>query len=404
MRDQPGALALMGSGETSPTMVEVHRSLVRRLGHAPRAVLLDTPYAFQENAADISARARRYFATSVGLRVEVAGPGDILGRPDWVFSGPGSPTYALDRWSATTLAADLRARVRAAAGVTVLASAAACTAGIAAVPVYEIYKVGAEPHWREGLDLLAPLGLFAAVIPHYDNAEGGTHDTRYCYLGERRLSRMEKELPDGAAVLGIDEHTAVIFDLHVGTVEVRGRGGLTVRRDGAQTILPSGVTVDIADLRDLAQNANGSTIPSSLAVVAPDPGHAGGGETLGEAMRACQERFDSALDRRDVDAIIQAVLDLESEINKWAADTEEDDGGVEQARALLRGMISRLARLVDLRDPRERLAPLVNPLLALRGELRVAGAYEFADTVRDALARVGVTVQDTPDGPHWSAS
>ncbi|MEU9891445.1 hypothetical protein [Sphaerisporangium sp. NPDC051011] len=103
-------------------------------------------------------------------------------------------------------------------------------------------------------------------------------------------------------------------------------------------------------------------------------------------------------------ALIQAVLDLESEINKWAADTEEDDGGVEQARALLRGMIARLALLVDLRDPRERLTPLVNPLLTLRGELRVAGAYEFADTVRDALARVGVTVQDTPNGPHWSAS
>lgn len=44
-------LALIGSGETSPTMVTVHRELVARLGVArPRAVLLATPYAFQENA------------------------------------------------------------------------------------------------------------------------------------------------------------------------------------------------------------------------------------------------------------------------------------------------------------------------------------------------------------------
>ncbi|MEV4188912.1 hypothetical protein AB0J28_46505, partial [Streptosporangium canum] len=72
---------------------------------------------------------------------------------------------------------------RARAGVTVLASAAACTAGIAAVPVYEIYKVGAEPHWREGLDLLGALGVQVAVIPHYDNAEGGPDGPRWTVRG-----------------------------------------------------------------------------------------------------------------------------------------------------------------------------------------------------------------------------
>ncbi|MFI7057390.1 hypothetical protein ACIBLB_35485 [Streptosporangium canum] len=215
MQDRPGVLVLMGSGETSPTMVEVHRSVVRRLGGRPRAVLLDTPYAFQENAADISSRARRYFARSVGLDVEV---GTEIAGADWVFSGPGSPTFALDRWTATPVAAELRGRVRARDGVTVLASAAACTAGIAAVPVYEIYKVGADPHWREGLDLLGALGVRVAVIPHYDNAEGGTHDTRYCYLGERRLAFLERLLPPDAAVLGIDEHTAVVFDLRAESV------------------------------------------------------------------------------------------------------------------------------------------------------------------------------------------
>jgi len=68
-------LAVMGSGETSPTMVTVHRALAGRLtARPPAAVLLDTPYAFQENAADVSARARAYFARSVGL--DVAAPGD----------------------------------------------------------------------------------------------------------------------------------------------------------------------------------------------------------------------------------------------------------------------------------------------------------------------------------------
>ncbi|WP_162795053.1 hypothetical protein, partial [Nonomuraea lactucae] len=248
-------LVLMGSGETSPTMVEIHRSMARRLRAGARAVLLDTPYAFQENAADISARACRYFARSVGLTVRVA---DGVAGADWVFSGPGSPTYALDRWAGGPVGGDLRARVRARRGITVLASAAACTAGLATVPVYEIYKVGAEPHWREGLDLLEPLGLRAVLIPHFDNAEGGTHDTRYCYLGERRLARMERELPPGTAVLGVDEHTAVLVDLETEAVEVAGRGGLTVRLPGSRTVLPAGTRTDLAGLRRLATGAEGS--------------------------------------------------------------------------------------------------------------------------------------------------
>lgn len=253
----PGMLVLIGSGETSPTMVEVHRAVAGRLRPGARAVLLDTPYAFQENAADISARARRYFERSVGLRVEVSG--DVAGA-GWVFAGPGSPTYALDRWAGGPVGRDLRARVRGRQGVTVLASAAACTAGLATVPVYEIYKVGAEPHWRPGLGLLEPLGLRAVVIPHFDNAEGGTHDTRFCYLGERRLARMERDLPPGAAVLGIDEHTAVLVDLDAETVEVAGRGGLTVRLPGSAAVLPAGTRTGLADLR---RSPKGPAAPSA---------------------------------------------------------------------------------------------------------------------------------------------
>ena len=54
---QPRILAIMGSGETSPTMVTIHKMLVARFGSGdPTAVMLDTPYAFQENVAELSAR------------------------------------------------------------------------------------------------------------------------------------------------------------------------------------------------------------------------------------------------------------------------------------------------------------------------------------------------------------
>ncbi|YCK39200.1 hypothetical protein ACNF49_35665 [Actinomadura sp. ATCC 39365] len=388
----PGSLVLMGSGETSPTMVEVHRAVARGLRAGARAVLLDTPYAFQENAADISARARRYFARSVGLEVEVAA--GVTGA-DWVFSGPGSPTYALDRWAASGVAGDLRARVRSRQGVTVLASAAACTAGLATVPVYEIYKVGAEPHWREGIGLLEPLGLRAVLIPHFDNAEGGTHDTRYCYLGERRLSRMERELPSQTAVLGLDEHTALIIDLESEAVEVAGRGGLTVRRPGAVTVLPAGTRTSLAAVRDLAAGATSGTfappLPAASAAGAP-------AVTLEETIRSCEQLFKDAVGKPDLVAAARLVLDLEAEIVTWAADTEEDSGGVEQARELMRLLITRLGESAATAG----LRPLVEPLLDLRAQLRGAGRYEVADALRAAMARGGVTVEDTPAGPRWS--
>ena len=271
-------LAIIGSGETSPTMVTAHRELISRLGlTSPQAIVLATPYAFQENAADVSARTQRYFADSVGLQVRVAAGTSPNADPamapplippdeedearqaagiraaDWVFAGPGSPSYALAHWQAGPVAAGLRDRVLAGDGLTVLASAAAATAGRFTLPVYEIYKAGGAPRWLDGLDLLGPFGLTVALIPHYDNAEGGRYDTRHCYLGERRLAVMERSLPADAAVLGVDEHTAVLIDLRTGDVEIRGRGGMTVRRSGHSVVLPAGTRLPLAELRELVQ-------------------------------------------------------------------------------------------------------------------------------------------------------
>jgi len=202
-------LAIMGSGETAPTMIKPHRALFERLGPDARAVLLDTPYGFQANADDISARAVDYFAASVGRRVEVAELRDrerddpvrtaqalaSLAAASWVFAGPGSPTYALRQWQGTELPGLLADKL-AHEGCVVFASAAALTLGRYTVPVYEIYKVGTDPFWLEGMDLAGFLGPSIAIIPHYDNAEGGNHDTRFCYLGERRLALLEEQMAD----------------------------------------------------------------------------------------------------------------------------------------------------------------------------------------------------------------
>ena len=384
-------------------MVTVHKALVARLGPGtPDAVLLDTPYAFQENAADVSARARSYFAASVGLAVTtLAGGADPMRvrSADWIFAGPGSPSYALARWRGHPVGDALRDRVASGTGVTVLASAAAATVGLAAVPVYEIYKAGADPHWLDGLNLLAAISLPVAVIPHYDNAEGGTHDTRFCYLGERRLAAMEQDLPEGAAVLGIDEHTAVIFDLSAETAEVLGRGGLTIRRAGVSNALTAPAVVSLAQLRSMIRTGE-----SAAAV--PSPMMAEPAEELlplADLTHRAETRFEEALGESDAASMITAILDLEDSIHSWTADTEEDQGG-SQARAVLRGLITRLGDAVaeGLRDPAERFGPVVDPLLALRSALRAEGRYQDADVIRDALTGSGIKISDDPTRTRWS--
>jgi cyanophycinase-like exopeptidase len=53
-------------------------------------------------------------------------------------------------------------------------------------------------------------------------------------------------------VLGVDEHTAAVFDLDADTVTVLGRATLTVRRQGVSTVFATGSTVAIDELRAIA--------------------------------------------------------------------------------------------------------------------------------------------------------
>src|SRR5215211_32215 len=270
----------MGSGETSPTMAKTHRELLARVG--PPAVLLDTPFGFQANADDLVAKTTEYFRVSVGADLGLASfrSADLdavatgravarLREAHYVFSGPGSPSYALRQWAGSPIPGAL-ADLLATGGCVTFASAAALTLGVATVPVYEIYKVGEEPSWLEGLDLLGPFDLRAAVIPHYDNAEGGTHDTRFCYLGEPRLARLEHELPAGTFVLGVDEHTALLLDLDARSATITGRAGVTVRCDGHSEVFPAGTTVAMDDLAAAASGTSaGSTTGPAPAVPTP---------------------------------------------------------------------------------------------------------------------------------------
>jgi hypothetical protein len=410
----PRLLAIMGSGETSPTMAKTHRDLLARVAAVGPAVLLDTPFGFQENASDIAAKAVEYFRESVGATMEVASFRSAQVEPlaretalaglragGYVFAGPGSPSYALRQWRDSLVPSVLSDKVRpgGTGGCVTFASAAALTLGVATVPVYEIYKVGEDPQWLEGLDLLSvAAGLRAAVIPHYNNAEGGNHDTRYCYLGERRLQLLESALPEGAFVLGVDEHTGLVLDLDAGRASVVGLGVVTVRRDGQSTVFPSGTELGIEELG----SGSGSGVGSAPRTAPTVPQRAAARSPLLDTVAGLESEFAAALADRDPGAAVAAALALDDALVAWSRDTLQSDE-MDRARGALRSMIVRLGELAaaGTKDPAELVGPFVEALLHQRSAARDGQRWADADAVRDRLVALGVEVNDGPEGTTW---
>ena len=415
----PRILTIMGSGETAPTMVTTHRMLAAKLPKPARATLLDTPYGFQENAPELATKAVEYFSTSINITLDVAGLTQMIGADalgverglqlvadaHYVFAGPGSPTYALRQWAGTPLAGLLTKKLRD-GGIVTFASAAALTLGRFTLPVYEIYKVGEEPRWLEGLNILGEVGINAALIPHYNNAEGGHHDTRFCYMGERRLSMLERELPDDVYVLCVDEHTGVIIDVDAQTATVVGKGVLTIRVKGVSTEIASGEVLPIDRLRNpVAGSKSGgpSAVASNTAAsdTATKPA-----DTFDSNLRQATDRlndaFAQAITAGDADAAARAALDLDDAIAGWSIDTLQSDDA-SHARSVLRSMITRLAGAATggLRDPREVVGPFVQVLLDLRVQVRADKRFDLSDMIRDRLAEISVEVRDTPQGAEW---
>ncbi len=357
-----GVLALLGSGEIAPSMTKVHRQLLKRLENV-QAVTLDTAYGFQANVPQMTEKILEYFATSLRLdikplhftsyedstEVERAAFRQEVRAANFVFAGPGSPSYAVHQWAPLGVEEDFRGTLRA-GGVLCFASAAALTLGALTVPVYEIYKVGTKAHWLQGLDVLSMAGIRGAVIPHYDNAEGGNYDTRFCYLGEERLLELERQLPADTGILGVDEHTAAIIDLEAQTLHVLGKGGVYWRRNGSTRTFVSGTTVDLDEIQTFAPQVQAP----------PEP--------------------------------VEEITELATLV---ALASEGGPGSIDAIASLARRANSGGAGYID---PSE----LLNGLLALRVKARTEKNFALADELRDVIVAAGIDVMDSPDGSTWA--
>ena len=387
-----GTLTLIGAGELMPAMGRAHREALGRLDAAPRAVFLDTTAGFETNADAISAKAVEFYAQRLQTELSVASyrhagrssAADTaravaeVRAANFIFAGPGSPTFALEQWRGSPVWEAVLERFRGGAHL-LIASAAAVTVGRYTLPVYEIYKAGQDPYWVEGLNLLGELGLDVAVVPHFnDNSGGDFYDSRFCYMGATRFDALQALLPDDVAILGIDEYTTVTFTPGMDSMTVGGQGSATVIANGEASVWPAGSAVPLERLRS-----------SRREVVRSAPRE---GATLGYgyALTGAPPAVENG-------AADEPRSDLES-ISEYLAGLHGLD---EPSRVELLARVEALARTAaDAATPRQEPA-LVDLVLELRMGLRAAKRWDLADRARDELERLGYRIADAPGGSTW---
>lgn len=326
-----GPIAVLGSGETALAGGRIFEAIAQRYPKPMKIAILETPAGFELNSSRVAGRVGEYMETRlrnyqpqielVAARKrnsqfspdnpEILKP---LLQADMIFMGPGSPTYAV-RQLAGSLTWDLvRARHRMGAAL-VFASAAVIALGACVLPVYEIYKVGEDVKVIPGLDLFADFKLPVSIIPHWNNTDGGDEvDTSRCFVGIERFNQWCKLLPEGQTVIGLDEHTGVILDFETGKCDVSGVSSVTLLRECAPEIFPSGAEFPITELGDLTvPNAISDGISTrSLELIENSESLSKNEEPPDEVMRLIDER-ERARARRDwgrADSLREKISEL----------------------------------------------------------------------------------------------
>lgn len=255
----------MGSGETTPNGGLVFEAAAKTLPPSPRIGILETPAGFELNSTMVAKRIADY----INVRLQNYSPQiDVIAARkkdtpyatnspenvrsvmacDMVFLGPGSPTYAVRQLKDSLVWDAVRYRFRQGAAL-VLASAACIAMGKYALPVYEIFKAGEDPHWKPGLDLLGEFGLPCVIIPHWNNAEGGKElDTSRCFIGQERFIPLAAQLSQDVPIIGICEHTGLLVSLKDQSCSVVGKESITVIQRGVEKVFKSGTQFDLSEI------------------------------------------------------------------------------------------------------------------------------------------------------------
>lgn len=120
-----------------------------------------------------------------------------------------------------------------------------------------------------------------------------------------------------------------------------------------------------------------------------------------EAASTARETFIQAMDNDfNTASALATLFDLVRAIN---TSRDAGVGGVpfQEAQATLRELTGVLGLRLQEEQRSQEATPFVDLLLEVRTALRGARQFELADTIRERLEALGVTIEDTPRGTRW---
>ena len=94
---------------------------------------------------------------------------------------------------------------------------------------------------------------------------------------------------------------------------------------------------------------------------------------------------------------LAAMFELAREINRG----KDEGADVLGAQDTLRELSGVLGISLDETAETSDAGPFVQMLVNVRTELRAARQFDIADSIRDRLSELGVTIEDTPEGTEW---
>ena len=138
---------------------------------------------------------------------------------------------------------------------------------------------------------------------------------------------------------------------------------------------------------------------------APDGPEGWLGERAGECLRAFEEAMD---DDFNVPKAYAVVYDLVRDVNKWLDDPAESPTreGISAVLDAIRtigdvlGVFRESASGTDDASA-ELVDGLVQLLIEMRADARADKQWALADQIRDRLAALNITLEDTAEGTHW---
>ena len=243
------------------------------------------------------------------------------------------------------------------------------------------------------------------VFPHHENeiaqTESLTHKPFARFWMHNGMLQIQTKLDDGgfkmekmSKSLGNVVTIGTFLDQHDADV-LR----LVVLSSYYRNPLPFGEVIVADQERKLAR------LRSALAPATGSDTSAPAATQLQAAVEAARQRFVTVMDDDFNTAGALAVLfELVKAIN-----TARDGGIAGEPFTAAQAMLRELANVLGLRletpqtAQRQDIAPFVELLIALRAELRTAKQYQLADSLRQRLSDLGITLEDGPQGTTWKS-